>query len=93
MAENIAYSLKPCIESAEVENNMNSVERITHYSTEIEQEAPYEIPAKQPKSPWPSRGKVEFRDVVLHYRPGLPPVLKGITLDIHAGEKVGIVGR
>lgn len=27
------------------------------------------------------------------YRPGLPPVLKGITLSIEDGEKIGVVGR
>lgn len=29
----------------------------------------------------------------LRYRPGTPVVLKGITLKIAGGEKVGVVGR
>ena len=33
---------------ADVENNMSSVERIVHYTTEIEQEAPHEIPDHKP---------------------------------------------
>lgn len=33
------------------------------------------------------------RDLCLAYRPGLPLVLKNLSLQIRAGEKVGIVGR
>jgi ABC-type bacteriocin/lantibiotic exporter with double-glycine peptidase domain len=72
------------LESAEVENNMNSVERVVHYATEIEQEAPYELPEKKPKGPWPSKGKVELKDVVLHYRPELPAVLKGTAKSLNS---------
>jgi ABC-type multidrug transport system fused ATPase/permease subunit len=64
-------------QSAEVENDMNSVERVVHYANEIEQEAPYEIPETKPSAPWPSAGQVELRDLVLKYRPELPPVLRG----------------
>lgn len=78
---------------AEVENNMNSVERIVYYADDVEQEAAYEVPEKKPSSSWPDHGRVELKDVFLSYRPGLPEVLKGISMSINAGEKVGIVGR
>ncbi|XP_050807529.1 ATP-binding cassette sub-family C member 10 isoform X3 [Gopherus flavomarginatus] len=42
---------------------------------------------------WPSWGHVEFQQVVLTYRPGLPNALDGVTFTIYPGEKVGIVGR
>ncbi|KAJ7086114.1 ABC transporter [Mycena belliarum] len=80
-------------QSAEVENDMNSVERVLHYATEVEQEAPNEIPDKQPQAPWPSKGQIEFKEIVLKYRPGLPAVIKGISMNVQAGEKIGIVGR
>ena len=80
-------------QTAEVENDMNSVERITHYATEIEQEAPHEVSNKKPPGEWPAHGRVELKDVFLNYRPGLPPVLKGISMAVEAGEKIGIVGR
>ncbi|KAG7444868.1 ABC transporter [Guyanagaster necrorhizus] len=80
-------------QSAEVENDMNSVERIVHYATEIEQEAPHVVPDSKVPESWPSVGRVELKDVVLSYRPGLPAVLKGISMTIKAGEKIGIVGR
>ncbi|THV02862.1 ABC transporter [Dendrothele bispora CBS 962.96] len=80
-------------QSAEVENNMNAVERIVHYGKNIEQEAPHEIPDAKPPAPWPSQGRIQFKDVVLRYRPELPPVVRGISMNIKAGEKIGIVGR
>ena len=78
-------------QSAEVESNMNSVERIVHYITEIEQEAPHEIPFRKPSVSWPAQGQIVLKDVVLKYQPELPPVLKGLSMDVKAGEKIGIV--
>ncbi|KAF8150782.1 ABC transporter [Crassisporium funariophilum] len=80
-------------QSAEVENNMNSVERIVHYATGIEQEAAHDLPDKKPPPSWPAEGALELKNVVLNYRPELPPVLKGISMSVKAGEKIGIVGR
>ncbi|KIL64510.1 hypothetical protein M378DRAFT_163292 [Amanita muscaria Koide BX008] len=78
---------------AEVENDMNSVERLAHYATEIEQEPPHELPDAKPPKSWPAEGHVELDKVVLSYRPGLPVVLKGISMSVNGGEKIGIVGR
>ncbi|KAJ0124872.1 Oligomycin resistance ATP-dependent permease YOR1 [Diaporthe amygdali] len=83
-------------QSAEIENNMNSVERMLHYAYNIEQEPPYEAEGvdKELKAKgWPHAGRVEFRELTLSHRPGLPPALRNVTLDIKPGEKVGIVGR
>ncbi|KAF8667685.1 ABC transporter [Rhizoctonia solani] len=80
-------------QSAEVENDMNGVERILHYAQHVEQEAPYEIPDKEPPTSWPESGAVELKDVVMSYRPGLPAVLRGLSMRIQGGEKIGIVGR
>lgn len=80
-------------QSAEVENDFNSVERIYHYAHELEQEAPHELPDRKPEAPWPADGQIEIKDVVLKYRPELPPVLKGLSMSVRPGEKIGIVGR
>ena len=42
---------------------------------------------------WPRRGGITFRNVCLRYRPEAPLVLSGLTLEVPAGEKVGICGR
>lgn len=74
---------------------MASVETVTHYSNggNIAQEAPHEVPEKRPAAEWPSEGGIEFKGIKMRYRPKLPLVLKGLSLSIHGGEKVGVVGR
>jgi len=73
---------------------MNSTERIQYYANEL----PSEIPTAsqnliEPPSAWPDVGNIIFDDVQMRYRPGLPLVLKGLSVDIKGGERVGIVGR
>ena len=78
---------------AELENDMNSVERVIHYAKNLEQEAPHEIPERKPEASWPVEGRVEIKDVFLKYRPELPDVLRGLTMSVAPREKIGIVGR
>ena len=78
---------------AEVENNMNSVERIVYYAYDLKQGPPHEIPERKPAAPWPSEGKLEIKDAFLKYRPELPLVLKGLSMTVNGGEKIWIVGR
>ncbi|EMD34176.1 CsMn25 [Gelatoporia subvermispora B] len=82
-------------QSAEVENYMSSVERVVQYSRgdQVEQEAAQEIEDHKPPAEWPDQGAIEFKDVVMRYRRGLPVVLKGLSLSIKGGEKIGVVGR
>uniref|UniRef100_A0A8B9P5N0 ATP-binding cassette, sub-family C (CFTR/MRP), member 10 n=1 Tax=Apteryx owenii TaxID=8824 RepID=A0A8B9P5N0_APTOW len=73
------------------ETMMVSMERTEEYTTDV----PIEPQDKlvQVAADWPSQGYVEFQDVVLMYRAGLPNVLDGVSFTIYPGEKVGIVGR
>lgn len=76
---------------AEVENNMNSAERIHYYGTQLEEEAPLhlgDVPAS-----WPDKGEINFENVQMRYRDGLPLVLKGLSMKVRGGERIGIVGR
>ncbi|ODN79695.1 hypothetical protein L202_03623 [Cryptococcus amylolentus CBS 6039] len=78
---------------AEVEQEMNNVERVQHYGA-LPTEASPSLPSDPaPSDPWPSHGAISFRDVQLRYRPDLPLVLKGLNFDIHPGEKIGVIGR
>ncbi|KAJ5723567.1 hypothetical protein N7488_001602 [Penicillium malachiteum] len=77
---------------SEVQQNMNSVERVREY-LEVDQEAAPVIPESRPSKGWPTEGAVEFVGYSTRYRPDLDPVLKEISFSVKAGEKVGIVGR
>ncbi|KAE8681622.1 ABC transporter C family member 4 [Hibiscus syriacus] len=75
-----------------VENRMVSVERIKQFS-KLEPEAAWHIEDRLPPPNWPAKGNVELKDLQVRYRPSTPLVLKGITLSINGGEKIGVVGR
>ena len=60
---------------------------------QIPQEAPHEIEERKPPADWPAEGAIDFKDVVMRYRPGLPFVLKGLSMHVNGGEKIGVVGR
>lgn len=85
------HLLPCCISSCPV------VERVVEY-TSIEQEG--QSPAGgggggggQALAPlptnWPAKGVVEFKNVQMRYRPGLPLVLRGISFRAVALDKVG----
>ncbi|KAJ9111745.1 hypothetical protein QFC19_001107 [Naganishia cerealis] len=81
-------------QSAELENNMNAVERVLYYSSEqLPQERDHVIEGSEPPASWPATGEIVFKDVVMSYRKDLPAVLKGINLHVEPGSKVGIIGR
>lgn len=78
-------------QAADVENHMNSTERIQHYGTQVEQEAPihtFDVPSE-----WPEKGEIVFDKACMRYRPHLPLVLDSFDLHIKPGERIGIVGR
>ncbi|KAF2854807.1 hypothetical protein T440DRAFT_496167 [Plenodomus tracheiphilus IPT5] len=71
---------------AEVENNMNSTERIHHYGTQLEEEAPLKMGEVRPT--WPEHGEIVFDNVEMRYRDGLPlpaNVIDGIDI-----SKIGL---
>ncbi|KAK4440219.1 ABC transporter C family member 2 [Sesamum alatum] len=79
-------------QASRAENSLNSVERVGAY-LDLPSEAPDVIEGNRPPPGWPASGLIKFEDVVLRYRPGLPPVLRGLSFTIYPHQKVGIVGR
>jgi ABC-type multidrug transport system fused ATPase/permease subunit len=78
--------------TADVEQQMNSIERVVHY-TRLEQEAPFDI-RRQSSLPWPSRGEIIFDQVTLKYRAGLDQnALSNVSFKIRSQEKIGVAGR
>lgn len=67
---------------------MNAVERVLHYSELPREGLQHGRDVPPPAAEWPERGTIAFKDVEMAYRKGLPLVLKGVTFDVRAGEKV-----
>ena len=66
----------------------NSTERIFEYK--VMETEPYD--GQVVPTAWPASGQVNINDLVVGYKSG-ETVLKGITMHIEPGERVGIVGR
>ncbi|MBE7418545.1 MAG: type I secretion system permease/ATPase [Ideonella sp.] len=65
--------------------SMRRLADILNTRTEVPPSATAQLP--------PLQGRIAFENVAFRYRPDAPPVLHDISLDLHAGEVVGIVGR
>ena len=76
-----------------IETNMVSVERIMEYQSGLPQEAAWELDGDPDAENWPKDGNICLENLEVRYREGLDLVLRGISLDIKGGEKIGIVGR
>lgn len=82
--------------AAELENNMSAVERVLHYSNNIEQEKPYHVPQVDEAlaaRDWPERGEIRFDQVEARYTSSGHNVLDKLDLHIKAGEKIAFCGR
>ncbi|KAK5646967.1 hypothetical protein RI129_005431 [Pyrocoelia pectoralis] len=76
-------------QSAQLENDMTSVERILEFnSIEHEDNSNGEVPTA-----WPQNGEIIFQNVHLRYTPESQPILKNLNFKIKSKEKIGIIGR
>ena len=78
--------------TSEVETNIVAVERLKEYS-ETQREANWEKESDEKLKTWPVKAKIQFKNASARYREGLPLVLKNLSFEVEAEEKVGIVGR
>ncbi|KAF9428970.1 hypothetical protein BGZ76_001983 [Entomortierella beljakovae] len=81
----------------ELQNRLVCVERLNEY-IDLPTEAPEILPLPLTDDGttvvWPPRnGKIVFDNYSTRYREGLDLVLKNVSFEIQAGEKLGIVGR
>lgn len=82
----ISWSIR---QYANVELDMNSMERVIEYSNvETEDQGGHDVPAA-----WPCRGTIQVENLCVGYDPDAPPVLKGINFSIEDNQRVGVVGR
>ncbi|GFF77533.1 hypothetical protein IFM62136_09593 [Aspergillus lentulus] len=78
----------------DLETSLQAVSRVKEFvETTVSEEASRWCLTAQPEN-WPARGAVEFRDITASYATGTDnAVLKGVSLAIQPGQKVGICGR
>ncbi|KAI9222621.1 hypothetical protein BC828DRAFT_365051 [Blastocladiella britannica] len=91
-AQQLTWTFRHFVMSlCDMETKMVAVERIRQYS-QVPQEAPVETDLVT-DAEWPATGQLEFNAYSTTYREGLDPVLRGVSIAIPAGCKVGVVGR
>eukprot|EP00753_Platysulcus_tardus_P008155 PLAT157.1.p1 GENE.PLAT157.1~~PLAT157.1.p1 ORF type:complete len:1459 (-),score=711.94 PLAT157.1:104-4480(-) len=77
-----------------LELNMTSLERVLTYTSQLPQEAAAVVAdCRPPTDSWPRGMSLQLKDIVVRYRPELPPALNGLTLRIEGSQRVGICGR
>lgn len=82
-------------QTAELENQMTSVERVSEYSrlpAERSLETDEETLKTLPKN-WGSKGVIKFKNLSLKYSPDSSFVLHDLSFEVQEGEKIGIIGR
>eukprot|EP00445_Apocalathium_hangoei_P022043 CAMPEP_0203899804 /NCGR_PEP_ID=MMETSP0359-20131031/42153_1 /ASSEMBLY_ACC=CAM_ASM_000338 /TAXON_ID=268821 /ORGANISM="Scrippsiella Hangoei, Strain SHTV-5" /LENGTH=1320 /DNA_ID=CAMNT_0050823127 /DNA_START=104 /DNA_END=4066 /DNA_ORIENTATION=- len=85
-------------QSIEAENYLTSVERCEHFERipqefepdDQDSQATLAFAEAAQRSDVPA---IEFRNVSVRYRPRLPLVINDLSFSVHAGERVGIIGR
>ncbi len=78
---------------SETEAAITAIERVDAMA-ELPTEKPVEtLEELKPPPEWPQHGLLEFRNVSLRYREGLPLALNDLSFVIPAGKTCGIVGR
>lgn len=82
------------LSTSQLENEFNSVERLSVYCDQLQQEAPTLVETDPAPENWPSLGSINFNAISLSY-PSRPDVaiLKRLSFSVKAGEKVGVIGR
>ncbi|KAG6334434.1 hypothetical protein ID866_4655 [Astraeus odoratus] len=94
-ASTLTYLMNLLLKSAaNVEAEMNAVERLMNYTESLPQEPAARLGSDPSKEAWPTRGKIVLRDIDAAY-PSRPDklVLRNVNLTFRAGETVFIVGR
>uniref|UniRef100_A0A8C7JQ85 Multidrug resistance-associated protein 1 n=1 Tax=Oncorhynchus kisutch TaxID=8019 RepID=A0A8C7JQ85_ONCKI len=78
--------------SSDLETNIVAVERVKEYE-DTEKEADWRHDQSSLPPGWPTAGNIDIRGFGLRYREDQELAVRNITVAIHGGEKVGIVGR
>lgn len=76
----------------DLETSLSAVSRVRRFAATAPPEENTDTCVTPPEN-WPTEGSVHFSNLVAAYSEEGLPVLRGIDLEIKAGEKAGICGR
>ena len=76
--------------ASDKETQIVAVEPVDEY-TNCKKEGPSIVRSNRPPESWPSTGRIEFVNVTMSYREGLPSVLNNVSFVIEGGEKVKLL--
>jgi subfamily B ATP-binding cassette protein HlyB/CyaB len=86
-----SQAVQPILRLSQIWQDFQQVQISIERLGDILNAAPEPTPMARIALPTP-RGAIEFRNVGFRYRPGGPEVLTNISLAIHPGETIGVVG-
>ena len=87
---------------AQMQNNVDFLnqkvpefEQIVEFLDTKEANGKPAVEEAKPSAPesWPKTGRVSLTDVVFHYTNGAPSALSGVSVEIQAGENIGVCGK
>lgn len=76
----------------QLETSLGAIARLKWFNENTPNENKPEETEK-PDADWPSQGRIELENVVAAYSDDGENILRGVTLTIEAGKKVGVCGR
>ncbi|PHH63516.1 hypothetical protein CDD81_5797 [Ophiocordyceps australis] len=74
-----------------LETSLGSISRLMHFEATVKPEDKSQE-TYQPSNKWPERGAIEFRKVTAVHSPGAVGI-RGVSLKVKPGQKIGICGR
>lgn len=72
-----------------LEMDFNSAYRLLEY-TDLELE---DGDGTEPPAGWPTQCRLQVSDLVARYSPELPPVLRGLNMQVDGHQRIGVIGR
>ena len=78
---------------SETEASITATERVDAMSRVPQEQSMHTSTNHHPPRSWPTAGNLVFDEVHLRYRKSLPLALNGLSFNISAASKVGVVGR
>ena len=78
---------------SETEAAITSIERMHSMEMLTQEKSMVTSENNKVDGSWPRKGTLEFDNVALRYRPGLPLSLDGLSFKVQHGERCAVVGR